>query len=251
MNNSTSIFVKRFITILFIAALVAGCSKKTSEEHMDSAQAFIQAGDVNAAVIELKSAVQSNPQSPEVRFELGKVYLDIKDFDSAEKELRRAMDLGYSASEVIPLLSVAYQRTGAHNALAEVDHQLEQLTSAEQAEVGFYKLQSLIELEETDKARELIAELKQIETASVYKPLALIVELILDEDNTTALEQAKLAREQSPLNRDALIILARLHLSQQQVDEAIEVYVDYLSQFPEDSNTKFIVASMLLSLIHI
>lgn len=248
MNSSFPTLVSRCALVFFSVLLITACSKKTSEESIASAQALIQASDYNAAIIELKSAIQADPASAQVRFELGKLYMDLKDFDSAEKELRRAMDLGYASADVVPLLSIAYQRTGAHNALVEVDHALEALSPADQIEVGFYKVQSLIELDDIEKARALIAELKTIETSSVYKGLISAVEMILNNDSAAALESAKMLRDQSPLNRDVLVILARLHLSQQQINEAIEVYVDYLSKFPEDTNTKFVVASMLTEL---
>ena len=248
MKNSVANYSKQIVIITWIILGLTGCTKKSSEEYILSAQEFVQNSDFKAAIIELKSAVQADPQSASARFELGKVYLQINDFDSAEKELRRAMDLGHPSSDVVPLLSVAYQRTGAHNALIEVDHALESLSSAEQIEVGFYKLQSLIELDDIETARAMIEELKQIDTSSVYKGLVLTVEMILDEENVNALESAKSLRDQSPLNRDALMILARLYLSQQQVDEGLLVYIDYVSKFPEDTNTKFVLASMLTEL---
>ena len=48
------------------------------------------------------------------------------------KELNKAMELGHPVSQVIPLLSVAYQQSGAENALAEVDYRAEGMSAVNQ-----------------------------------------------------------------------------------------------------------------------
>lgn len=245
-SKKTASSRKRLACAVAVALMLGGCSQKTSEEHLASAQAFIQANDQQAAVVELKNAIQLDPQAPAPRFELGKLYLDMNDYSGAEKELSRAMELGHPASEVVPLLSRAYQRTGSVNAMAEVNHQLEQLSNAEQIEVGFYKLQSLIELEQNQEARLLIEELQALETSSIYAGLVRGMEHILNEQNEQALAIVQEMRDKAPLNRDALLMLARLHLQMQDVDTAIEAFKDYLSKHGDDNNTKFLVAGILV-----
>jgi len=61
--------------------------------------------DTKAAVIQLKNALQGNPSLAEARFLLGKALLESGDPTSAEVELRKAIDLKYSADQVIPLLA--------------------------------------------------------------------------------------------------------------------------------------------------
>ena len=248
MNTSVSSFWKRLALVCFAAIFIVGCSKKSSEEYIASANSFIEAKDYDAAIIELKNAVQQDPENALLRFELGKVYLETKDFVSAEKELRRARGLGHPASQVIPLLSKAFQRTGAHNAMVDIDHASSQLTASERVEVGFYKVQSLVEIDEVEQARALITELQTVDTQSVYKGLVSVIEMILDQDLESALARVKELRDQSPLNRDALVILARLNLRLNQFDDAIAAYADYISKFPEDTTTKFMVASLLTEL---
>ncbi|MBT0585360.1 XrtA/PEP-CTERM system TPR-repeat protein PrsT [Alteromonas oceanisediminis] len=231
-----------------VIVMLSACSKKTSEEHIEAAQAYIEADDPKSAVVELKNAIQADPDAADARFELGKVYLSQNEFDSAEKELRRAMDLGHPASQVVPLLSQAYQRTGAFNALADLDHTENDMTTAERVEVGYYKVQSFIELDDLDAAKALIDELVTLDTSSVYKGLVETLGLVIDGQTEQALAQAKALRDQSPLNRDALMLLARLYLQQQEIDQAVDAYVDYLDKFPEDVNTQFMLASMLIEL---
>ncbi|WP_100656219.1 XrtA/PEP-CTERM system TPR-repeat protein PrsT [Alteromonas flava] len=233
---------------LAVSLSLSGCSKKTPEEHISAAQAYIQQDNTKAAIVELKNAIQLNPKATEARVQLGKLYLAQSDFASAEKELQRALDNGHPPAQVIPFLSQAYRRTGAVNALAEVDHQMAELTPAEQVEVGFFKLQSLVELGDIEQARALTDELLKVDTNSAYLGLVKVVDAVLQDDNAAALAIAQDTYAQAPLNRDALLTLARLQLQANDNETAIATYAEYLSAYPEDSNTKFMLASLLVEL---
>ena len=52
---------KRILVPLAVAACLSvglsGCSKKTTEEHLDAARQFVAANDQDAALIEFKNAI--------------------------------------------------------------------------------------------------------------------------------------------------------------------------------------------------
>ena len=233
-------------TVLGSALMFAGCQQQTSEEHIAAAQAFIENGNSGAAVVELKNAIQVDPNLAKARFELGKVYLDTNNYEAAEKELSKAIELGHPSAQVIPLLTRAYQRTGANAALVQVDHTNADLTPVEQIEVGFYKVQSLVQLDKRREAQALINELMQIETRSVYKGLVETIEIVLDENYPKALAKAIELQQQAPLNKDVLGLTARLYLLNQQPDEAANVYQEYVKAAPKDSETRFALANLLV-----
>lgn len=241
---------KRILSGVCAAILIGltGCSQKTSDEHLQAAQAFMEQDKTQAAIVELKNAIQLDPQSAAARFTLGKIYTETGDFSGAEKELQRALDLGHPASQVVPLLSQAYQRTGAHNALTDVDHTMAALTVPEQLQIGFYKLQAFIELQQLDEARLLLDELSGLESRSVYRGLVDVIDAGLEEDIERAAALAQEMRDLAPLNQDALLMLARLRLQQEQTDAAVDAYADYLSKYPNDTNTKFMLSAMLVEL---
>ncbi|GBL05165.1 XrtA/PEP-CTERM system TPR-repeat protein PrsT [Glaciecola sp. KUL10] len=228
------------------ALLLSGCQQQTSEDHLEAAKDFVQEGNNQAAIVELKNAIQLEPSSAQARFELGGLYLSLNAYEAAEKELSRALELGYDSSDVIPLLSRAYQKTGANAALIEIDHNDEAMTAVERIEVGFYKLQSLVQLERRDEAESLIAELLLIDTTSVYKGLVGAMNTILSEDYETALAQAVELQKQAPLNKDVLNLTARLYLLNQQTEKAADVYAEYVKAAPEDIETRFALANLLV-----
>ncbi|MGQ8364997.1 XrtA/PEP-CTERM system TPR-repeat protein PrsT [Glaciecola sp. 1036] len=249
-NLATSrTIISKFIKGLSLSAcclFMWACAEKSAEEHIEQANVFLQQGDNKSAIVELKNAVQQNPSLPVARFELGKIYLDIKDFESAEKELSRALELGYSASKVIPLLSEAYQRTGANVALSELDLETSELTSAEKLEVGYRKLQSLLQLEKNEEAQSLIEELLALNSDTVYKGLVAAISKVIERDFVGALETAESMRERAPLNRDVLNFTARMHIINNQQEEAAKVYEDYIRVAPDDVEIKFALANMLV-----
>ena len=237
--------MKKTLIALSLLAIV-GCSQQTSDEHIVSAREYLAQDQVEAAIVELKNAVQKDPASAEARFELGKVYLETKDFESAEKELNRALENGYSPTEVIPLLSKAYKRTGAYAALSEIDHAEAGLSDTEAAEVGFSKLQSLVQLNKIDEARALIEELEQLDTRSVYKGLVSVFTPILNQDYPMALLKLEELKKQSPLNADILSLQGRLLLLQNETPDAVEVYQEYVTEYPDDKQTQFVLAKLLV-----
>jgi putative PEP-CTERM system TPR-repeat lipoprotein len=227
---------------LFLSA----CQQKTAEEYLQEAAKFTASGNNDAAVVSLKNAVQQDPRSSTARFELGKVYLTIKNFESAEKELTRARELGYKESEVVVLLAQALQRTGANVELSSLAFGDAGLTSAEQMEVGFRKVQSLIQLEQTAEANKLIRQLLDLDTNNVYKGLVEGFRLVLDEKFPEALAKVVAMHERAPLNRDVIQLTARLHMLNGNAEEAASLYEDYIKVAPDDLQSKFSLANMLV-----
>jgi putative PEP-CTERM system TPR-repeat lipoprotein len=79
------------------AALVlcCGCAPQLSDQdHLAKAREYRDKGEYRAAIIELKNSLQKNPQNRDARLDLGSLYLSLGNGSAAEKELRRAVELG-------------------------------------------------------------------------------------------------------------------------------------------------------------
>ncbi len=88
---------------LSLSSLTA-CGDLSPEEHLARARGYSERGQVQAAAIELKNALQKAPALAEARQELGLLYLRAGDGAAAEKELRQAIRLGVpEASLLVPL----------------------------------------------------------------------------------------------------------------------------------------------------
>jgi putative PEP-CTERM system TPR-repeat lipoprotein len=90
--------------VMVVAALLIGCAEKP-EALVASAKELLAKKDRNAAVIQLKNALQIDPDLGEARYLLGKSQFDAGDMAAAEKDLRKARELKVPDNLVVPLLA--------------------------------------------------------------------------------------------------------------------------------------------------
>jgi tetratricopeptide (TPR) repeat protein len=90
----------RLVACLALAiAVVSGCGYfRSPEKHAERAQDLIDKGEHNAALIELRNALQSKPDLPQARLLLAEVMLWHGDAVSAERELKR-VPAGFEAAK--------------------------------------------------------------------------------------------------------------------------------------------------------
>ncbi|HJV26849.1 MAG TPA: XrtA/PEP-CTERM system TPR-repeat protein PrsT [Aromatoleum sp.] len=120
----------RLTVLATVCAVVLSACSDSPTERVASAQKFLDKNDVNAASIELKSALQKDPKLAEARYLLGTVNLRQGDAAGAVKELRRASEFGVSALRVSPVLARALLRQG------EVDQVLKEFEGVRLEEPG-------------------------------------------------------------------------------------------------------------------
>ena len=87
--------------------MIAGCGGPSEEKLLASARERQAKGELDAAKLEAKSALQANPQSGSGRLLLGKLLLASGDPAGAEAELQRALELGQPEQAVLPALAEA------------------------------------------------------------------------------------------------------------------------------------------------
>ena len=119
-NNVRSLTrrIPRVTAAVCIAALAA-CGQGSPDKLMASARDYLAKGDRGAAVIQLKNLLQEHPDHGEARFLLGQTQFDSRDFASAEKELRRSLELGQPEEKVVPLLAQALLELGQDDKLVK------------------------------------------------------------------------------------------------------------------------------------
>ena len=91
---------------------LTGCAGETEEQFLASAKTFISQNDNQAALIQLKNALQKNGESAEARLLLGQLMLKMGDATSAAVELRKARALKVDEERVVPDLARALLLSG-------------------------------------------------------------------------------------------------------------------------------------------
>lgn len=142
--QSTNRLSNKFLTascILLFTIVSNGCSKTEVDTNaaLARAAAFEAEDEVRAAFIELRSAVQAQPEHAELRLELGRVELKVGEVLSAIKNLAKAGELGSTDRRLNGLLVRAYLDANkyekaletARSGLAQSEHSSDKLLLAE------------------------------------------------------------------------------------------------------------------------
>jgi putative PEP-CTERM system TPR-repeat lipoprotein len=90
------------LALLWALSLTA-CGGDSPETLLASARDYLAKNDAEAAVIQLKNALQNKPDLAEARFLLGKALLESGKVADADQELRKAANLNYPADQLAPL----------------------------------------------------------------------------------------------------------------------------------------------------
>jgi putative PEP-CTERM system TPR-repeat lipoprotein len=120
---------------MVLCCLLAGLFSLSGCGYLDSADKLIARaksayakGDLSAAMIDLKSAIAKEPNAVESRLMLGRMYLDLGNGADAEKELRKAIELG-APPPTIQLIK-ARQLQGHHDEVIAASIDAEQKAAA-------------------------------------------------------------------------------------------------------------------------
>jgi putative PEP-CTERM system TPR-repeat lipoprotein len=233
------------ITVLLLLLIIISCSEQSPASHIFAAKQHIEQQQLQSAIIELKNAVKLDANSSEARFLLGKTYIDNKQYLAAEKELSRALELDYPKGMVVPLLSLAFQKTQADVALLELSYKNAELSTEQVIEIAFYQLQASVRLEKTERAEALINEIKNYTIESPYKKLALVYAFLLKNDVEAAQLQLRAMLVETPKQTDALKLQGFLYASSGDLINAIASYKAYLALVPDDLDATFVTARLL------
>ena len=116
--RTNSMSSRSTIPALLLVLLLVACGEKP-EAMLNSAKDYLAKNDAKAAVIQVKNALQVNPDLPEARLLLGKALLDTGDAVGAESELRKALVLKAPLDQVVPVLARAMLAQGQSKKVAE------------------------------------------------------------------------------------------------------------------------------------
>ena len=203
----------RFVWVLLAAVMItaSGCGKfKSAESFYQDALSQYKNNEARAAVIQLKNAAEKDPNFAPARYLLAVVYNETGDFNSAEKEARKALELGFEKGQASIELARALLGQG--------------------------------------QGKKMLAEISasgwQGETPATITVLRGSAHLMLGE-----MEPAKTAFEQAltlaPGHPGALLGLARVAVAQRDLDGALKLVDQALAKSPRDIETLLFKGDLL------
>lgn len=230
--------IKRSMSLTAIAAAIAlggslaGCGKEDVQKLLAEARQYEQKGEHKAAVIQLKNALQKNPEDREVRYLLGTVYLKTGDGASAEKELRKAVSLGMDATQALPDLARALSLQGQFQKVLDETQNADYKGNAV---IASLRGNAYLALGKKDQAR---ASLEQALQAKPDHPEALIglARLALSQGDVAGANRLiEQATTKNPQHVDSWLFKGDLERAQNHVDAALAAYGQVLTIKPGDA----------------
>ncbi len=237
LRNSTLIFS------LAISILVAACGAKdkdNGEASLQKAKEYLaQKNQLAAATIEIKNALQKNPDLAEARYLLGKSYLDQGDAKAAEFELRRAFTQKFDPDKVVPaLVKSLLAQSEPEKVLLEFEGYKLQ-SKAAQAELLHGLGLAYMGAKKPEKAIEAFQEAQSI--IPDYAPAVLGEAMVIasNGDYKGSLDKVNSVLVKSPANIEALMLKGDLYRSQNQLEPAIAAYQEIVTQNPNHFGAHF------------
>ncbi len=230
--------IKNVLTLALVAALIGGlggCGQgKDVPTLIADARQHQQKGDNKAAIIQLKNALQKNPDDAEARYLLGTIYNKTGDLQSAEKELRRARSLGMSPAKVLPDLGQTLLNLGQFQQVLEETQQLS--SDKNSAEISALRGNASLGLGKVKEARDLF---EQALNATPDYPDALIglaKYSLVEGDLESAMRLAEQAVTRNPEHADAWLFKGDLLRAQGKIDPALAAYDQVVKLKPNSSS---------------
>jgi putative PEP-CTERM system TPR-repeat lipoprotein len=226
---------------------LAACSGSSEKELIASARASLEKNDTKAAVIQLKNALQSNPNSSDARLLLGKSLLEGGDVVGALVELRKAQELQVPDEQVIPLLARAMVIAGEGSKLITQFGQLQLKEPAAEADFKTSLATAYAVQNEREKARTAVQDALRSKPgyAEALIVSARLTALDNDVDGSIALLNQVLTAE--PTHERAGVLKGELLLAgKRDVDAAMAANRQVLTAHSKSVTARAAILNILL-----
>lgn len=221
----------RLIPSLAMVAMLAACSKKDSAEHYLDAQNYLANQHYNAAVIELRSAVQLDPDDARFRLALGLALMGAGDIASAERELERALRYGADHEALaLPLIQTHYMLAN-HSAVIQLLTDSTGLNPRTSQLLDSYRALSELELGDTPAAMLHLEQLAE-STETDVQTFAQAFLKLASQNSDQALSLLLTIGNDSELYAESLLLQGKIHLGNEAMPEAIASLNHYLELIP-------------------
>jgi putative PEP-CTERM system TPR-repeat lipoprotein len=240
--------IRRVMIVAVAGVIVSACGREEPASLVASAKEYLAKNDSRAAIIQLKNALQANPDLAEARFLLGRALLNSGNLQDAEKELRRAYNLGYAPDEVVPKLAEVTLLLGEATKL-EAEFGALQLRSPEaraalQTTLGEARL-NLNKREAASAAFKSALSLNP-NHAPAYLGQARLA--LMGGDLSGALALTEEAMAKLPASPAARHLKGTILLAQGKPDQALAAYRSALESSPDYLPARIAATSLLLNL---
>ena len=219
-----------FIVLLAIGLTACGEAKDT-ETLITEAIEYQKKGNDNAAIIQLKNAVQQEPNNGKARFMLGVLYKNSNDLLSAEKELIRALDLGWDSKKVLPILGQVLFDLGKFQHLIDLSDKNADNSSVE---IQILRGRALLAVGRNEESKVLLDKVLEENPNSPEVLIGLAQHAWSENDLDLSSQFANKAVEMNPESVAARLFKANLLQAQNKPEQALDTFEQVIQLEPDN-----------------
>lgn len=242
--------LKRYLKVvppIVALLLVAACSKEAdSQKYVELAKKAAANNDNKSAVIELKNALQKDPENAEARALLGKLYIKQAEPASAEKELRRAMQLGKAKDELLPELGQALMQQGQFQKLIDEIQSPAGASPLIRARVLALRGNAYTSLKQYDKAKTSFEEARTLAPDLADADAGLAALAMVEQKDSEAIAQIDSAIAKDPKRATTWLMKGYWLQTKGKLEEAIIAYQAALKADPRSIQAHSSMANIYL-----
>lgn len=251
MSSRRSLY-QRWLAILFTLSLVTvldGCERLQSVDSLyRDAEARYLKGEQKAAVIQLKAALQKDPKHGPSRLLSARAYNDVGDFASAEKEARKALELGVNADQGNLELARALLGQGKFQAALDLVKLKPDLSGEALAKALVLRGDAQLGLLQLALAKESYVAAVQAAPNYFGGYLGQTRIAVANKDLVEATHQIDTALQKAPQSAEAYLVRGDLLAAQNQLEPAIAAYQGAIKANPNIATPHFRLANIYLAL---
>lgn len=226
--------VLRFTVLSVAVGLNLLGAPAVAEEAVEKARQYMDSGENKAAIIELKNALQQDPGDVSARLLLGHLYLQLKEGAAAEKELRRASELGADPDLWRLDLAEAMVLQGKFSEVLENLDQPPAPSAEEQSRAMALRGQAHLGLRQLEDAAAAFKEAIRLDASNEPAAMGEILLALAKKELDRAKSLTDMVLARFPQNVDALLIRAELHRKDKETAEAAKKFAQIMELEPEN-----------------
>lgn len=244
--------MKRLVTrlsVLALLALLSGCEAEVPPDrrHLEQALAYYDQGNLEASAIEIKNALQQNPDNAEVYRLLAQIYLDTGYLQAAQQALEQARERQLPRHLWLEPMSRLYMLQGKYRDILDNIPLEDSDPAAVRSTILALQGMALLALQRPDEARPLITTARELGPASIDSLLAAAQLALLDRDYAATDQLVEQALTLDSQRYDAWAVRGEAYRQQDRIDEALAAFEQALTLQPDNVLALLGRASTLLT----
>lgn len=153
-----------------------------SEDRLNRAEEALENGEYRAAIIDAKDVLRKEPDNVRGRLLLGRASIRINDAAAAEKEFRRALELG--ADPVLVAVDLGHALLALRQFESVIEEIRPDLAASDEGLREIYKLHgdALLGLRRPDEARAVFSQILEMDADDVGAQLGMVSSYIIEQN---------------------------------------------------------------------